>query len=255
MDFFAKHSNKFWRFALVLGFAFVFSCCGLIAEDQKAEEKKFNEELKKSINDTASSVEDKKEFNTDPKAKGEYGEMERFAKEFLNKAISIQKSYQSRFNAIGFKNFLSIERLKQDPDLEKSKTMLRDAKALLVQYKSQRDFLFKNIRKDIEKLNMSSKMKQDLALGLEKGIAMASGRSEEIWKLRNNAMSECEKFIIFLDSKRGTWDIKGSQIVFKNDSDIKIFDSYIMKLQELGKMEKALQQQNVDAAKKMVNEL
>lgn len=262
-----KRSNKFlWILIPAVIGSVVFSsslASGFISAIQKKkEEKKAVAEIRKTFTTFIDSAKDKNnmpqqigKIDTTPKAKGEFGEFERFTKELLSKIALLRNSYLAELASVGWNNLLSMERLEQDPNLEKTKAIVQNGKKVVEKYKSKIFSLLDNAPKDIDKLNMSEEKKLQFASGFRKGLAASNAKVKAVWDLETKVTVEFENLIGILDSKKGSWFIKDKQIVFENDNDLNTFNSCIRKIQELVAKQEAIQKQAVDATKEKLKDI
>lgn len=72
-----------------------------------------------------------------PKAGGEFGEMERFVKEFIDRFVAQRNDYLLELEAIGWNSILDAQRVKNDTTLSESKVMIARAKAIIDKYEKK----------------------------------------------------------------------------------------------------------------------
>lgn len=188
-----------------------------------------------------------KELDATPKTKGEFGEMERFMKAFMNKMASHRNGYLLELDAIGWEKILDAERVKQDKALIESKIMIKKAKDIVKKYRAKTYVLLENARKDISNLNISDNSRREMASGFDRGMAKSRSTVDAVWDLEAKTISEFEKIFVLLSARNGTWVVQNSQILFARDSDLNAFNSHLAAIQKLTFEQEEIQYRNTES--------
>lgn len=194
-------------------------------------------------------------LDTTPKTKGEFGEMERFMKTFMNKMASQRNDYLLELDAIGWEKILDAERVKQDRTLVESKIMIQKAKDIVSKYRAQTYGLLENARKDISNLNISENSRREMASGFDRGMAKSRSEIDALWNLEAKTISEFENIFVLLSARNGAWVVQNGQILFAHDSDLNAFNSHVIAIQELASKQAAIQKRNIEAVNNNLSRL
>lgn len=242
----------------VAAISFLIIYCSMIASaligsaQQKHEAMKALEEVhgqysaivNSSIDSEGLPVRIEKKIDTNPKSKGEFGELERFLKDSMNQFASQRNDYLLELEAIGWNGILDPQRIRADKELVESKVIIRQAKIIVEKYRDKTDVLLRKIRRDIQSLNMSSSQKEEALSGFDRGLASSQDQISAMWILEEKAILEFEKIINFL-SKNDAWVVAQGQILFKNNTDINTFNSYIGAIQAIVNQQQQIQKQSM----------
>jgi hypothetical protein len=148
-----------------------------------------------------------------PKAKGEFGEMERFVKEFLDRVVAQRNDYLLELDAIGWNSILDAKRIRNDTTLSESKMMIERAKIIADKYEKKTSELMNGTRAHINALNMSESNKREMLAGFERGMSKSGKVIDEQWKLEKQVLLQVENIILLLAAKKN-WMVQGDQIFF-----------------------------------------
>ena len=151
-----------------------------------------------------------------PKAKGEFGEMERFVKEFIDRFVAQRNDYLLELDAIGWSSILDAKRIRNDTTLSESKAMLERAKAIADKYEKKTADLMNGTRAYINALNISESNKREMLAGFARGISKSSKKIDEQWKLEKQVLLQFENVILLLAARKN-WVVQGEQILFNRD--------------------------------------
>ena len=251
----------------VLSFLFIFGSLmvsSLIGySQQKVAATQVITEIQKDYSAITSSATDaqglpqriEKQLDTTPTTKGEFGEMERFMKTFMNQMASQRNDYLLELDAIGWGKILDPERVKEDKTLIESKMMVQKAKDIVGKYRAKTYALLENARKDIGSLNVSESSRREMANGFDTGMAKSRAQIDALWNLETKTISEFENIVTLLSARRGAWIVQNGQILFASDDDLSTFNSYVASIQDLASKQEAIQKQNVQAVNSNLNKL
>lgn len=196
-----------------------------------------------------------KQLDTTPTTKGEFGEMERFMKTFMNQMASQRNDYLLELDAIGWGKVLDPERVKEDKTMIESKMMIQKAKDIVGKYRARAYTLLENARKDIGSLNISESSRREMANGFDTGMVKSRAQIDALWNLEAKTISEFENIVTLLSARRGSWIVENGQILFANENDLSTFNSYVASIQDLASKQEAIQKQNVQAVNSNFNKL
>jgi len=189
-----------------------------------------------------------------PKAKGEFGEMERFIKELIDRFVVQKNDYLLELDAIGWNSLLDTKRIKNDTTLSESKVMIERAKIIVVKYEKKTADLINGARGDINALNMSELNKREMLAGFEKGISKSSKKIDDQWKLEKQVLLQFENIIMLLAARKN-WVVQDEQILFQSKDDLAKFNSYIVTIQRLGQQQEQIQKSSFTEVNQNLNAL
>lgn len=258
--FYAAVARK--RGARIVGFSFLAIFISMIASEligysqQKQEAKQALSEIKSQFSELIESSTDaqglpkriEKPINTTPKASGEFGEMERFMKEFMDQIASQRNDYLLELEAIGWNGILDTNRIKTDKNFVESKVTIHKAKEVVAKYTKNTQTLLESTKNNIRSLNISESSKTSMLSGFDRGMEKAKENIDAMWSLEANTIKEFENIITLLAAKKGAWVVEDEQILFYNDGDLARFNSYIASIQNIVKQQEAIQRQSIQRA-------
>ena len=255
--FYAAVARK--RGAKIAGFSFLAIFISMIASgligysQQKQEAKQALSEIQGQYSELIESSTDaqgipkriEKPINTTPKARGEFGEMERFMKEFMDQMASQRNDYLLELEAIGWNSILDANRIKADKTFVESKVTIQKAKEVVAKYTKRTQSLLEDAKNNIRSLNISDSSKSSMLSGFDRGMEKAKANIDAMWSLEAKTIREFENIITLLSSKKGAWVVDGEQILFYNDNDLERFNSYIASIQNIAQQQESIQRQSV----------
>jgi len=225
---------------------------GLIAIKSCAQSQCDNAAIAQGTEETIASAQQIESTETTQKAKDEFGEIERFIKTFMNKAASQQHDYSLELDAIGWGSIFDFDRIKQDQNLIESKILIQKAKNIVKKYKDQSRALMSSAKNDINSLNISEDMKDEMLRGFEETQSDAQSQMDAFYDLESKIISEAESIMKLLSERKGLWEIKDGNIFFEKQSDSDIFNSHVAAIQEYAAKEQATHKK---AAREATNRL
>lgn len=196
-----------------------------------------------------------KNIDTTPKSKGDFGEMERFVKNFMNQMASQRNDYLLELEAIGWNNILDPRRIRVDKGLVESKMIIRRAKEIVAKYQEKTTIILHNARENIQSLNMSPSLKQEALSGFDRGMAKSKSQIDAMWALERKTVIEFENIIDLLSTKNGAWVIEGGQILFNSNSDLNSFNSHIASIQSLANQQQQIQKESTETVNRNFDNL
>lgn len=189
-----------------------------------------------------------------PKAKGEFGEMERFVKEFIDRFIAQRNDYLLELDAIGWNSILDAKRIRNDTTLSESKMMIERAKIIADKYEKKTADLMNGTRAHINALNMSESNKLKMLAGFERGMSKSGKKIDEQWKLEKQVLLQFENIILLLAARKN-WVVQDEQILFNSEDDLTRFNSYIGTIQRLVQQQEQIQKSSFAEASQNFNAL
>jgi hypothetical protein len=175
------------------------------------------------------------------RSKGEFGEMEQWGKEYIDRSIAQRNDYVSELSAIGWDSILNAQRLKNDASLSESKMIIEKATAVVDKYAQKSKELFRNNRARINTLAMSEATRKAALAGFDSTNSEA--QIDEKWKLEKQVILQFGNIIKLLSSSRG-WTIEGDKILFDNDSDLALFNACMQEIQQIGQQQDQMQERD-----------
>jgi hypothetical protein len=190
-----------------------------------------------------------------PTTKGEFGEIERFMKTFMNQMASQHNEYLLELNAIGWEKILDPERLKEDRTLTESKVMTQKAKEIVNKYREKTYALIDNVPKDIASLNLSENTRREMLSGFNKGMEKSKRQIDEMWGLEGRIISEFENIFALLSAKKRAWVVSNGQILFNNNNDLNRFNSHSASIENMAQQQEAIRKQSIETSNELFNKL
>lgn len=257
------------RGAKIAGFSFIaiYICMiasGLIGYSQQKQEAKlalseiqdqYSKIIESSTDSQGLPKRIEKPINTTLKARGEFGEMEKFMKEFMDQMTSQRNDYLLELEAIGWNSILDANRIKADKTFIESKVTIQKAKEVVKKYTNRTNTLLNNAKDNIRSLNISESSKREMLSGFDRGMEKAKENIDAMWSLEAKTINEFENIMTLLSAKKGAWVVDGDQILFYNDSDLERFNSYIASIQSIVKQQEAIQHQSVQTVNRIFDRM
>ena len=176
-----------------------------------------------------------------PRARGEFGEIERFFKERLSQMALLVKDYEGELAALGWETILDPESLGRDPTFITTDSIVKKAKEILAKYQSWTYDRCENGKEAVWDLPISEWAKLHMASDLRQVLEECHAGLDERWSWEDQIIVLVEQVIAWLSSRQGAWSVENGVLVFTNESDLSQFNSYISQLDEL------ISQQEMDA--------
>lgn len=188
-----------------------------------------------------------------PKAEGEFGEMERVMKRFIDTFAALQNDYLSELNAIGWNSILDANRLRQDPALSETRTILTRAKVIVAKYRQKTLDSIAEGQEHIGRLNLSASTKKQMSDGYARGMKKGVDQAENLWELENQILLEVGNIVSLLGTSG--WEVQGTTLVFHRDLDLDKYKSYLANIEKLGTQQEQARQGNLAAVEKRLEDI
>ena len=182
-----------------------------------------------------------------PQAKGEYGEVERFALEFLDQMAAQNNAYAAAIEATGFFALLDPQRLGNDPTLAASRAIIDKTKATVSQHEKLSLDYVAGTGALIEALDLSAEIKQAARAGLERGIGDSLQQIGKVWELEMQIVLEFEKIIDVL-AATGQWSVQDGQIIIESETDLARVQAQLAEIGRLSEQQEQIRQVSLDKA-------
>lgn len=245
--------------ARISGFSFLAIFISMIASGlvgyskQSHEAKKALSEIQNQFSEVIEQSTDSEGFpklidkpiNTTIKASGEFGELERFMKEFISQIASQRNDYYLELEAIGWDSILDANRINNDKTFIESKYTIKKAKNIVKKYTQKTNNLLSITNENIRSLNISESSKRAMQTGFARGMEISKKNIDLLWALENEIISESENIINLLSTNKEGWVIEGEQILFYNDGDLDKFNTYIASIHNILKKQEEMQRQSI----------
>jgi len=167
----------------------------------------------------------------------------------INKAQVLANEYQKSINDIGWGRILDPSRLKNDSTMIESKSMIKQARRIVSDYRKRNIKLIYDMRNSIQNLNLSEDMKERLRTGFESSMEDALKSIGENWDLEASILNEFEAIILLL--KNVDWEIQDNQILFYNNQDVVSYNNHFLKINSLMEKQLKLQNKNIENYNKL----
>ena len=182
-----------------------------------------------------------------PQAKGEYGEVERFTLEFLDRLAAQNNDYAAAIEATGFFALLDPQRLGNDSTLAASRAIIDKTKATVSQHEKLSLDYVAGTGARIEALDLSAEIKQAAWAGLERGIGDSLRQMRAVWQLEMQIVLEFEKIIDVL-AATGQWSVQDGQIIIESETDLARVQAQLAEIGRLSEQQEQIRQASLDKA-------
>ncbi|MFZ6874053.1 hypothetical protein ACO0LF_18505 [Undibacterium sp. Di27W] len=189
-----------------------------------------------------------------PKASGQFGEMERFMKDFMNSAAAYKNAYLRELNAANWDQVMDFKRIKNDKDMLESKAIVEKAKAIISKFESNTDSLFDGGRAKINSLALDDSAKKSMLDGFNRGAQNSRNMIMQNWQMERKAVQEIEGMLNLLADKK-KWTLQGEQLMFRDEAPLAQFNRHQQKLQEILKEQQDIQQRQIQKNNKEMDKL
>lgn len=233
-------------FAAILGFSSGFSRRHEESDKAMAEIKKqFNSFYKSSTDKDGMPKTIDNPIDAAPKAKGEFGEFERFFKEMLGGIAEVRNGYIIELKKIGWEGILDPGRLKTDEDLSRSREIVRDAKNAVVNNRMKMEIFIKQTKAKLQDLDVDDSVRKKFAEGFDEGFAQSRAQLEESWNLEQKIVEEFEKIIDRLAETRGSWDVENGKLLFSSQAELDTFNAHLAAIDKMSARQTEIQEKSV----------
>ncbi|MFZ6718803.1 hypothetical protein [Undibacterium sp. Ji49W] len=188
------------------------------------------------------------------KATGEFGEMERFMKDFMNSAVGQRNDYLRELDAAGWNKLLDAARLKNDVSMRESRNIIEQGKNIVSKYEKKTATLFEDGKEKINALNVTEETKKDIFAGFERGMVKSSQQLNEQWQMEKQIVQEVENIVTLL-SDRTKWIVDGGQITFYGAEDLERFNAHNQKIERIAHQQEEMQKRRLEESKKNFEKL
>jgi hypothetical protein len=168
-----------------------------------------------------------------PRARGEFGEIERFFRTRLSQLASLAKAYERELAAIGWETILDPESLARDPTLMTSDSIIERAKALVEKYQSWTYDMCENSKEAVWDIPISEWAKQHMVKDLRQVLEELHARLDERWSSEAQIIALVERVVAWLSLRQHAWSVENGVLMFANEGDLSRFESYITQLDKL----------------------
>ena len=174
-----------------------------------------------------------------PVASGEFGVLERFMKEHIDRMVSHHNDYLLELETIGWSRVLDTECIKHDATLFVGRQMVERAKEIVDKYEKKMSQQMVRTRAKIELLTVSTAAKKAMLDGFDRGAKESAKQQEALWRLEKQVVQQVENiFLLLADSK--DWVIEDEKLLFSSDDEVDRFNSYLQAIQDLGQQQELL---------------
>ena len=167
------------------------------------------------------------------RARGEFGEIERFFKTRLSEMASLAKDYERELAAIGWEKILDPESLGRDPTLITSDSIIEKAKEMVAKYQSRTYDMCEKSKEAVWDIPISEWAKQHMVNDLRHVLEELHAGLDERWSWEAQIIAVVEQVVAWLSSRQYAWGVENGVLVFANESDLSQFNSYMSQLDKL----------------------
>lgn len=236
--FFLKRrgGQKAWAVYLWI-YAAMSAAAGTVSLYQAAEVEK----ARAGLLDTLGAYDrQERDLQTTPKASGEAGEIEAFARRQLSLGANTRRDYEAELTGAGLDELFSKQELTRSDWLAHARYKLRRLQEITAKYEALSVKQTADIKVRIEQLNLSDANKQQMLAGFEEGQQINGPDQMRVWQLEKDVLGELSAMVDVLARTEGHWAFEGEQIAFGRTSDLEEFNRRSTRVQELGKSQEAL---------------
>jgi hypothetical protein len=133
--------------------------------------------------------------------------------------------------------------------------MIKNARDIVGKFKLKHYTVMENVPGDIRGLNISEKLKQEMAIGFNSSMVESRRQMDTLWYLEEKTVSEVENIFALLSAKGNAWLIQEGQILFTSATDLNLFNSYLDTIDELVREQSAIQKVAAETAIKRLERL
>ncbi len=258
-----KKSTKTGAFSFIAIYICMIASSLIGYSNQKHNAEKMLSEVQVQFSNLVDSATDtrgmprriEKPIDVTPKAHGDYGEIERFMKTYMDEIISLRNDYLLELEAIGWNRILDAERIKDDTGFIESKIIIRKAKQIVEKYQKKTDILMSKTRKDILSLKIEEPLKRELLQGFERGVERAKVQNNEMWGMERDVIGEFENIINLLSARSGSWVVQDGKLTFYNEEDLSRFNYYIASIKSIVSKQNQIQKQSLESFNRNMNSI
>jgi hypothetical protein len=207
------------------------------------------EEIQRHLSSLESSG---SERNADvPRARGEFGEIERFYKTRLSQMASLAKDCERELAAIGWETILDPERLGRDSTLIMSNVIVDKAESIVAKYQTRTDVLCENSKQAVSEILVSEWAKQHMVNDIGRVLEEVRAGLDEKWSWEDQIIAIVKQVVKWLSSNRDAWGVENGVLVFANESDLSRYNSYMIKLDKVTSQQDAREKENNERNKEL----
>lgn len=188
-------------------------------------------------------------IDTAPRAQGELGEMERFARTLMKRMSDVRSEYLRKIDAIGWPGVLDAERISKDEGLVQSKAMVNAARETVAAYREQALGLVDGATEEIDTLAIDESSKAGFRKGFEEKLAVSRGQLLEQLDLEARTVEEFGAIIDLLSTTRDAWAVREGQFEFAEDEPLAIFSAHAAEIDKMVARQQELQTQARDSTR------
>ena len=206
-------------------------------------------EIQRQLSSLASSG---RETNSNvPKARGEFGEIERFYKTRLSQMASFAEDCERELAAIGWETILDPERLGRDSTLVVSNVIVHKAETIVAKYQTWSAVLWENSKQAVSEIPVSEWAKRHMVNDIGQALEEVHAGLDERWSWEEQITAIVRQVIKWLSSNRDAWSVENGVLVFANESDLRRYNSYMIKLDQVTSQQDARERGNTERNKEL----
>ena len=181
--------------------------------------------------------------STVTRARGEFGEIERFFKTQLSEMASLTRDYERKLAAIGWETILDPDSLGRDPTLIMSVSTVENAKKIVADQKTSTYDLCEDSKQAVWDIPISDWAKQHMVNDLRQLLEEMHAALDERWGWEVQIIAAVEEVIAWLSARPDAWAVENGVLVFANESDLSQFKSYMIQLDKVTNQQGAWKRQ------------
>lgn len=179
------------------------------------------------------------------KANGDYGEMQNILLQESNQMATLMGEYQGQLTAIGWRSIFHIQRIQEDKGLIHSKQIVKNAFALVDQYRLRSESILDSTRAQIEAANMDAGTKTKALEGFDRGAGQAKQSLDSLWDLEKDIVVQTGNVFDTLGRNDG-WSVQNGKFVYSDPAIRNAVVSYVTRIKGDTQQEKHLREEAIN---------
>lgn len=158
------------------------------------------------------------------KATGDFAAISLWMQSIMADSKQFWINYQSKLTEDGWIKLLSPKRIADDPYFTESDAIVSRAQATVAKFKKLHTVRQASYAAAMAALPVSDSTKQEMVDGYNAKKSQNEALVAEFWRAEDAVLDSFGNVIAFLKKTRGTWQIKGNQVLFVNTADMKTYN-------------------------------
>ncbi|MEJ1436440.1 MAG: hypothetical protein RPU61_03895 [Candidatus Sedimenticola sp. (ex Thyasira tokunagai)] len=171
-------------------------------------------------------------IDKNPKAKGDYGKIERHIKKYLNSFIEIRNKYLTGEDWLKYEEFIVPNLLKSDSYISETKIVHVRIKQKTKNYTAKLNTLVDQFFNEFNALKIDRNIRNRLTKNSSEWIILIKNHSNQMKTHALNFMAIKETIFNFIIDNQEKWAIEDGQLLFYEQNDMEAMNSYMILLEK-----------------------